>query len=98
MREHRAAARDDGFQADYTRHRPIVERSLAWLPKGNGRLHYRGATKNHPWWQLRIAALNLERLLRLGLTQGAAGGGGRLRTGGAAAGPEKDQGKVLQAS
>ncbi|MGO4586894.1 IS1182 family transposase [Arthrobacter sp. 2RAF6] len=68
MREHRAAARDHGFQADYTRHRPMVERSIAWLVKGNRRLRYRGATKNHAWWQLRIAAVNLKRLLKLGLT------------------------------
>jgi hypothetical protein len=68
MREHRAAARDDGFQADYTRHRPMVERSIAWLVKDNRRLRYRGATKNHAWWQLRIAAVNLKRLLKLGLT------------------------------
>ncbi|MGO4856102.1 IS1182 family transposase [Arthrobacter sp. 2MCAF14] len=68
MREHRAAARDHGFQADYTRHRPMVERSIAWLVRGNRRLRYRGATKNHAWWQLRIAAVNLKRLLKLGLT------------------------------
>jgi hypothetical protein len=68
MREHRAAARDGGFQADYTRHRPMVERSIAWLVKDNRRLRYRGATKNHAWWQLRIAAVNLKRLLKLGLT------------------------------
>jgi hypothetical protein len=68
MREHRAAARDGGFQTDYTRHRPMVERSIAWLVKDNRRLRYRGATKNHAWWQLRIAAVNLKRLLKLGLT------------------------------
>ena len=68
MRAHRAAARDDGFQADYTRHRPMVERSIAWLVKGNRRLRYRGTTKNHAWWQLRVAAVNLKRLLKLGLS------------------------------
>ena len=68
MREHRAAAREGGFQADYTRHRPMVERSIAWLVKDNRCLRYRGATKNHAWWQLRIAAVNLKRLLKLGLT------------------------------
>jgi hypothetical protein len=68
MREHRAAAREDSFQADYTRHRPMVERSIAWLVKDNRRLRYRGTTKNHAWWQLRTAAVNLKRLLKLGLT------------------------------
>ncbi|APX01116.1 IS1182 family transposase [Arthrobacter sp. QXT-31] len=68
MREHRAASRAEGFHADYTRHRPMVERSIAWLVKDNRRLRYRGTTKNHAWWQLRIAAVNLKRLLNLGLT------------------------------
>ncbi|MFP5368971.1 MAG: transposase, partial [Actinomycetes bacterium] len=68
MREHRTAARDNSFQDHYTRHRPMVERSIAWLVKDNRRLRYRGTTKNHAWWQLRIAAVNLKRLLKLGLT------------------------------
>jgi Transposase DDE domain/Transposase domain (DUF772) len=68
MREHRTAAQENSFQVDYTRHRPMVERSIAWLVKDNRRLRYRGTTKNHAWWQLRIAAVNLKRLLKLGLT------------------------------
>ncbi|MET4095579.1 transposase [Arthrobacter sp. UYCu712] len=46
----------------------MVERSIAWLVKANRRLRYRGTTKNHAWWQLRTAAVNLKRLLRLGLS------------------------------
>jgi hypothetical protein len=39
-REHRARARDPQFQADYRRHRPMVERSIAWLTRGARRVPY----------------------------------------------------------
>jgi Transposase DDE domain/Transposase domain (DUF772) len=58
----------------YRRHRPMVERSIAWLigPKGRCRkLRYRGVTANNMWLNIRMAALNLRRLLNLGLTQTA---------------------------
>jgi hypothetical protein len=46
-----------------------VERSLGWLVAGgNRRLKYRGVEKNNAWLQLRVAGLNLRRLLNLGLT------------------------------
>jgi hypothetical protein len=56
------------FQAVYRQHRPMVERSIAWLTRGNRRLRYRGVTKNNAWLHHRIAALNLRRLHALGLT------------------------------
>jgi hypothetical protein len=68
MREHRLAAQDPGFQADYKHHRPMVERSIAWAVRGNRRVPFRGVKKNHAWWILRTAAVNLKRLLNLGLT------------------------------
>ena len=46
----------------------MVERSIVWLVKDARRLGYCGATKNRAWWQRRIAAVNLERLLKLGLS------------------------------
>ncbi len=46
----------------------MVERSLAWLTCGNRRLRYRGVAKNDAWWHLRVAAINLRRLLALELT------------------------------
>jgi IS5 family transposase len=55
----------------YRQHRPMVERSIAWLigPKGRCRkVRYRGAGPNDQWLHLRVAALNLRRLLNLGLT------------------------------
>jgi hypothetical protein len=45
----------------------MVERSIAWLTRGNRRLPYRGVTNNDAWLHLRVAAINLRRLLNLGL-------------------------------
>jgi hypothetical protein len=71
----RAARRDWANREDlrdtYRRHRPMVERSIAWLigPKGRCRkLRYHGTTANTWWLRTRIAGLNLRRLLNLGLT------------------------------
>ena len=68
QRAHRARAADPDFQATYRRHRPMVERSLAWLTRGNRRVPYRGVAKNDAWLHLRVAAIDLRRLLTLGLT------------------------------
>ena len=67
QRQHRQRATDAGFQAVYRRHRPMVERSIAWLTRGNRRVPHRGVTKNNAWLHTRVAALNLRRLLTLGL-------------------------------
>jgi IS5 family transposase len=65
----RQAWRDPEITADYRRHRPMAERSIAWLvAKGNRRLRYRGIERNDAWLQIRVAALNLRRLLALGLS------------------------------
>jgi IS5 family transposase len=68
QRAHRARAADPDFQATYRRHRPMVERSIAWLTRGHRRVPYRGVIKNDAWLHLRAAAINLRRLLNLGLT------------------------------
>jgi IS5 family transposase len=68
QRAHRARAQDPDFQAVYRRHRPMVERSIAWLTRGHRRVPYRGVAKNDAWLHLRAAAINLRRLLNLGLT------------------------------
>jgi Transposase DDE domain len=58
------------FQASYRRWRPMVERSLAWLvADGCRRVPYRGIQRNGLWWSLRVAAVNLRRLLGLGLAR-----------------------------
>ena len=65
---HRHRARDPHWQAEYRQHRPMVERSIAWLTaRGNRKVRYRGVTKNDAWLHHRTAALNLRRLLTLGL-------------------------------
>lgn len=68
QREHRKRATDEGFQALYRQHRPMVERSIAWLTRGARRVPYRGIEKNNNWLHHRVAALNLRRLLAMGLT------------------------------
>jgi hypothetical protein len=45
----------------------MVERSIAWLTRGNRRLRFRGTRFNDLWLHHRVAALNLRRLLVLGL-------------------------------
>jgi hypothetical protein len=67
QRAHRALAADPDFQATYRRHRPMVERSLAWLTRGQRRVPYRGVAKNDAWLHLRVAVIDLRRLLTLGL-------------------------------
>jgi transposase len=67
-RDHRARAKEPDFQQVYRAKRPLVERSIAWLTRGNRRLRYRGVAKNNAWLHHRVAALNLRRLLTLGLT------------------------------
>jgi hypothetical protein len=58
------------FQQSYRRWRPMVERSIAWLvADGCRRVPYRGVERNQLWWSLRVAAVNLRRLLVLGLAR-----------------------------
>jgi len=54
----------------------MVERSIAWLvADGNRRVRYRGVGRNQLGLSLRAAALNLRRLVNLGLVND---GGWRL--------------------
>ena len=66
--EARRAWRDGDFADDYRRWRPMVERSLAWLVRPGRRVAYRGLARNRLWLAHRAAAVNLRRLLNLGLT------------------------------
>ena len=59
---------------DYRQHRPMVERSIAWLvANGHRRVRYRGVTRNQQALTVRAAAINLRRLLNLGLVHGPNG-------------------------
>jgi len=65
----RTAAATEAFQADYRRWRPMAERSLAWITRGHRRVRYRGIRRNQLGLSLRVAAVNLARLLTLGLAR-----------------------------
>ena len=67
LRAARQSARDPHWLAEYRQHRPMIERTIAWLTRGNRRLRYRGIAKNNHWLHHRAAALNLRRLINLGL-------------------------------
>lgn len=68
LAEARRAWRDGDFAQDYRQWRPMVERSIAWLvARGHRRVRYRGVTRNHHGLSIRVAAVNLRRLINLGL-------------------------------
>jgi Transposase DDE domain len=65
----RQFARSEDFDTVYRQHRPMAERTIAWLVRGaNRELRYRGVARNTLWWSHRCAAINLQRLLSLSLT------------------------------
>ena len=65
----RAHAHTAAFAEPYRQHRPMVERSIAWLVRRGGRkVRYRGINRNRIGLAHRCAAINLQRLLNLGLT------------------------------
>ncbi|MGH9122286.1 MAG: IS1182 family transposase [Acidimicrobiales bacterium] len=64
----RAAWRDEELRETYRHHRPMAERAISWLvAKGNRRLRYRGVERAQAWAYRRVAALNLRKLVVLGL-------------------------------
>jgi len=64
----RNQANTPAFDASYRRWRPMAERTISWLvARGNRRLRYRGLARNQQWLATRAAALNLRRLVNLGL-------------------------------
>jgi hypothetical protein len=66
LRAARRRAMTRSFQQHYRRWRPMVERSIAWLvADGCRRVRYRGVDRNDVWWSVRVAAVNLRRLLAL---------------------------------
>ena len=66
----RRDATDTDWQDRYQQHRPMVERTIAWLVRrGHRRVRYRGIDRNRLALHHRAAAVNLQRLLNLGLHQ-----------------------------
>jgi IS5 family transposase len=68
QRTARRNARNPDWQKEYRRYRPMVEQAIAWLVRGNRKVRYRGVAKNDHWLHHRAAALNLRKLINLGLT------------------------------
>lgn len=63
---------NDTVVADYRKYRPMVERSIAWIvANGRRRVRYRGVETNRTQLSLRVAAINLRRLVNLGLNYNA---------------------------
>ena len=66
--EARRAWKAGDFVAIYRRFRPMVERCIAWLVADNHRrVRYRGVERNQLGLSMRVGALNLRRLVNLGL-------------------------------
>ena len=64
----------DETKNTYRTYRPPVERTIAWLTRGKARrVPYRGTPRNQQWLTTRTAAINLRRLINLGLDHGPAG-------------------------
>lgn len=59
---------DTDLVDDYRQHRPMVERTIAWLvTNGHRRCRYRGVARNRIGFSTRAAVINLKRLINLGL-------------------------------
>ena len=68
LAEARTDAQTDRFQYVYKQYRPMVERSIAWLVRnGHRKVRYRGIARNTIGFSQRCAAINLKRLVTLGL-------------------------------
>src|SRR5947209_5802197 len=66
--EARRAWHEGDFAADYRRWRPMVERSIAWLvTDAHRRVRFRGVARNRLRLSHRVAAINLRRLVNMGL-------------------------------
>jgi hypothetical protein len=71
LRAARRRAMTRSFQQSYRRWRPMVEHSISWLVADCClREPYRGIQRNDLWWSLRVAGVNLRRIVALGLTRG----------------------------
>ena len=63
-----AQAATPAFATEYRQWRPMVERSISWLvARGHRRVRFRGIVRNDQGLGLHVAAVNLRRLVNLGL-------------------------------
>ena len=64
----------DETRNTYQNLRPSVERTIAWLTRHRARrVPYRGIIRNQQWLTTRTAAINLQRLINLGLAHTTTG-------------------------
>ncbi len=68
QRAARRTSRETFWLNEYRQHRPMVERTIAWLTRGNRKVRYRGVLRNDHWLHHRAAAVNLRQLVTMGLT------------------------------
>ena len=74
QRAHRARWRhDEQLRADYRAHRPMIERTIAWITTRFRKVRYLGVTKNDAALQLRATAVNLRQLTAQGLAPSTTG-------------------------
>lgn len=73
QRAARQRSREPHWRNEYRQYRPMVERTIAWLTRGNRKVRYRGVARNDHWLHHRAAAVNLRQLITLGLTHTNAG-------------------------
>lgn len=68
----RRQSQTEEFRVPYRRDRPMVDRSIAWLvARGHRRVRYRGVARNQLGLSTRVAAINLRRLVNMGLDHNA---------------------------
>jgi IS5 family transposase len=68
LQQARRRAREPDFIETYRTMRPMVERTIAWfVARGHRKVRYRGLDRNRFWLHTRAAAINLKRLVTLGL-------------------------------
>ncbi len=68
LQKARRRSRELDFIDTYRTMRPMVERTIAWFTaRGHRKVRYRGTERNQFWVHTRSAAINLRRLLALGL-------------------------------
>ena len=66
---HRITATTEEFETTYRNLEPMVERTLVWLVGKNARqVRYRGIERNKLFHSHRAAAVNLTRLVNLGVS------------------------------
>lgn len=70
LQQARRRATEPDYIETYRTMRPMVERTIAWFTtRGHRKVRYRGLERNQFWVHTRSAAINLRRLVRLGLSR-----------------------------